>query len=166
MVLTDIHHVAQSVADKHMRRKKLGVESRALRLCGTVSLFVWLAAIVVCSTEPLRSHHNEQAVDSHALAHKSGDDSHSDGSPSEGGTGGHDDPFCDALQAITLPHSELTLIHPDFSTPNGLFLAPISKPDSLHSFPKIRHAYHAVWVFTPSVCLGAAAYSNGPPFQA
>ena len=138
--------------------------SRGLRICGTLSLFIWLAALVICATEPLRPHHHEQAhesVDSHA--HESGNATHSDDPPSEGGSGEHDDPFCDALKTIALPQSELTLAHPCQKTQTALSLALVSKPESQHLFVQNRHAYHAVWVFTPSVCLGAAAYSNGPP---
>ena len=137
------------------RQRKL---KPVLRICAAISLFVWLAALIACSTECREDSHSESAEMDQAAASSS--QSH-DSDKHEN----HDDSFCVSLHSLCPPAHQPVLTKPDFCLAFTLHFLATANLEALASdkTPIFRQPPDRQFVFMHEVCLGAACRSLAPP---
>lgn len=143
----------------------------SLRLWALLWLVVWISASGFCSVEGLFGHthdsasrrHAEARDHDHAAVPADGAPGHSHDSKNDGDEG---DSCCSTLKAVPQTSDSLCIQKPDFAklAPSHFVLLAHAltfvEPESRF----LRQANYREWVFTPEVCLGAAARAHAPPF--
>ncbi len=136
------------------RKRKL---KPVLRICAALSLLVWLAAIIACSTECRGDSHSESAMDQVASSSSQSHDSDKHDS--------HDDSICVSLHSICPTSPSPVLAKPDFGlafTLDFISAAQLIAPTQLEATVSCQPP-DLDKVFTPEVCLGPAFHSLAPP---
>lgn len=130
-----------------------------LRIIASGMLFVWLAAITVCSINCSGgcscsdSSNMTNAVATSGQSHDS--DKHHD----------HDDSLCISIHSLCPTSASTVLAKPDFGLAFNLnFISTVASVETSRSETFIfRQPPDANRVFTPEVCLGPAFHSLAPP---
>ncbi|MEO7300228.1 MAG: hypothetical protein ABI042_16815 [Verrucomicrobiota bacterium] len=142
----------------HNKKTNLTV---ATRLGASLSLVVWLAAFLFCSsTCCIGESHCETGHEQH------GEASHHDHdqSPNSDRHGDHKDSFCDSLKSVVHTAGNQILSKPDFSFVTLDFVSPshlvtVARLEA----PVSRQGWRRNWMSTPEVYLGPAFRSLAPP---
>ena len=133
-----------------------------LRICGAVTLLIWVLAIIACAGGPLVSHHAD-AEAAQAVQHGHSKDGHETEHHGNSSAPCHENPFCEALNATTPPAAVVNLSHPDLISPVADIDFHLCSLCAELPTSQLRQRKHLILAFRPAVCLGADIYGNGPP---
>ncbi len=137
-----------------------------LRISAAVWLFVWVAAVAICSAEPLIGHsHSEISPETVHVETHHDNDSHQDNNSSGKS---HDDPFCQALKTVSSTSHSAILTKPDFGVIASLNFLWLSQASTFvqPEIQNLRQSPDRVPMDTHEVYLGSAIFSHAPPLVA
>ncbi|MEO7297435.1 MAG: hypothetical protein ABI042_02520 [Verrucomicrobiota bacterium] len=134
-----------------------------LRISAAMWLVVWVAAVAICSAEPLIGHsHSEISQGAVHVETHHDNDSHQDNNSSRES---HDDPFCHALKTVSSTSHSAILVKPDFGVIASLNFLWLSQASTFvqPEIQNLRQSPDRVPIYTQEVYLGSAFFSHAPP---